>query len=1049
MNFGRFSKKAHSIQRKEWRVKPNIRNVKRAKGTPLRWVVSLLLMLAVTGGALFGAVGAANADDNKTINMYSASSNLAAFFANGMQPGSSSSDGNTLKANGWPGVLASPATAGDLLGFADQNLNPIQWFVSQATSTTQSPLDYDLLGLSPSGAGARQYGEFGATLSSLGLDSTATGLSSDFVSKMAGMALLFFYWASSAVNAVFNFLLTILSWLNPFKFMYKGVQLVAPKFADGLAGHPVSEADVGVLAGFTEFIGGIYKAVSSLSWAVMIPLFIAVTVFGLLLFKPGGTDSRGGKIRKLFTRMAFIVMGIPLLGSMYSNILPAALEMTSGHESGSTQVIASTLVDFRAWSTQARLAVPSGATISWDENAHSPSRDASTHVQDSALAINMMVHPELGVHSVLSTKSDRDWQSAAAPGQSADASHDASYDAANALLWGFINNEQVDGAAFASNIQGELTHQNVADAPGWFKSLSGDMKDVKQGAQPVLNVEDGSGLTTSADKGIVTFTTPKQSQNASCGARIVENAGSGTAPLPCSMSAMSVYNYLNTDFGDHALTVYSSAKLASSATQKKHDAVTLVGAGGLQQFLNWLEALSILASFTVIGIFYAGGMFAGNLKHGVQVFTATPFALLGALPAITKVCVFTVAMVVEVFGTLFVYQIFQQLVIEFPRMINNVADQFSRVSPGGAVAVTVYAMATFVPFLMIIVLISTTVMALRLRKSIVKALNEVSTKIIENLIGGKGAVPGGPGSMGKLAGAVAGGVAGGAGMALGGRMMGENKGPAAQKSSGPEEASANASGTVDGSVAAGGQQNPEPGNPAIEGASPQESGPGGGGALTGGTTTGTGASAAGPTGQNIQADKELGARVAQHGLTALPPGDSQAVPDTKASGTEGSRTVSAGGASGAGDVLDTAVTSHERTRAQQQEANAQKRAAATSVAGAAFHGGIAAARGAAGDVEGAARSGSEAVGSVQRAQGHAMRGRETQKQINTSGQAQLKQDAGSGIPSQTKQVSEPEPKVQAQKPQPERPAAPTQVRQAPRRTLPVHRDAAPDVQEPR
>ncbi|MDP9903208.1 hypothetical protein [Arthrobacter bambusae] len=1041
-------------------MKPKIRDVKWVLSKPLRWVISLLLTLVVTGGALFGAVSVANADDNKTIDMYSASSNLSAFFANGMQPDSSTSSKQGRELTGaWSGVLSSPATAGDLLGYTDQNLNPIQWLVTQATATTQSPLDYDTIGVSPSGAGAKQYGEFGATLKALGLDSTSVGFGSGLMSFLGGGVLLLFYWAASGVGWMFTGVLTILSWFNPFKLFYQGVHLVSPEFADGMTGGAVSDADLGPFTGLATFIGGVYKAVTSLSWAVMIPLFIGITVVGLLLFKPSGDTSRGQKIRKLFTRMVFIVVGIPLLGSMYSNILPAALNMTSSQNSGATQVVASTLVDFRAWSTQARLAVPDGATIAWAEKWHSPTDASSTSVQDSALAINKMVHPD-GLKDVnplfsLDPK-NTDWTT---PPGDAKKTDEAAFSVTTGLILNYIGHAQVENAGFASDVQGELTSQKVKDAPEWFKKLADSANtDGDQGADgkgelnpaeyPVLNVLDGSGLSSKSSEGVVTFTTPAQSQNTSCGAKIVAGKDRGTTPLPCNMSAMSMYNYLSTDFGDHAMTVYSSKKVSSEATQKKHDAISLVGTGGVEQFLIWLQSVVILAAFALIGFVYAIGMLIGNTKHGIQVFTATPFSLLGALPAITKVIVFVMAMVLEIFGTLFVFQIVQQLIIAFPKIVMHFFAQVTTVWFAHDPIDPSIIGLLLLPLLVIVTLISTTVMAMRLRKSIIKALNEASTKLIESLIGGKSMVPGGPGTLGKLAGAAAGGVASGAGMALGGRMMGNGKGPAAQKSIGPEAASANASGTVDGSVAGGGQQNPDPGNPAIEGGSPQGTGPGGGGALTGGSTTGTGSSTSGNAGQNIQADKELGARVAQRGLTAMPASAAASKPASKESGSQGSRSVAAGGASGTGDILDTALASHERTRGQQKEADAQKRAAATSVAGAAVHGGIAAARGAAGDAEGAARSGSKAVSGVQRAQGHVMQGRQLQKQIDASAPAQSKQNAGSGTQAQKKQVSEPEPKVQP-KPQREQPAALSQVRQAPQRTLPVQREAAPDVQEPK
>ncbi|NNV08960.1 hypothetical protein ETC03_22560, partial [Geobacillus sp. MMMUD3] len=220
--------------------------------------------------------------------------------------------------------------------------------------------------------------------------------------------------------------------------------------------------------------------------------------------------------------------------------------------------------------------------------------------------------------------------------------------------------------------------------------------------------------------------------------------------MSCNLAPLAMYNYLNTDFGSTSLHTYSSGRSSSEATRSVHNSVSMVGTGTMS-FIYWFNAVVLLGSFVLIGFGYAFAMIMGNIRRGLQLVTAIPFATLGAIAGIAKVIVYSIALIMEVIITIFLYKFVQEFLISLPAIFEK---PFSGVlnndDAGEATALMAYLsssglVAIIITLASIVLTIMFTVMALRVRKSIVKAVEEASTKIIEKFMDSSVGAPGGGG----------------------------------------------------------------------------------------------------------------------------------------------------------------------------------------------------------------------------------------------------------------------------------------------------------------
>lgn len=977
--------------------RPNLRARTAALTGWRRWTALLLLVLiplTVVGGILGASSARADGPDENKFDLYAVAVSTTSFFNRLMSP----DDGMKLTgdvATNWTPITSNPANAGSLLGWSDPDFEFSFDYAAAALSGTSDAQTYASLSTSAIGSnynGMFDYAIFGAALNGLGLDGTSSGLGLKFFEFFGGGVVLVLFGLSSFVDFLFAGFVQLLALLNPFKLLFDGVAnwSVAlqdgstvsgnSEFADGMVGGdanrtgsgPISDLIGGVLtfafSGLAQFISGIYKTVSGIAWGVMVPVFLATFLFGLLSFKK---MNRGGAIKKLLVRIAFIGLGVPLLGMMYTGTINSMAEATKAGNMGAAQVVASTYVDFENWAMNERLAVPEGASIQWRYKNSAPGADSMMKVRDTAFAINAASVPGLsGMEKLIGGDSSVGWSTSAVERQDVTDPH--VFEAITSMLTRHMSGAQVQSGDFASGVTTSITSLGSSDddefnktKTQWFESLRNKdigMPDPAPANNPVLAVADGSGLTVNvvggadgADSFGALRTYTSSGVKANCGTQV---ATTGGAPLNCNLSPLAMYNYLNTSFGSDSFTTYSSQKVMSGATKESHNSVNIVGTGAMSA-LYWVNAVVLLLSFVTITLGYGVALVIGNIRRGIQAISAIPFAMMGALAAIAKVIVYVFAMILEVVLTLFLLKLVQELLLAVPTIVEAPFSLLLNGDSEAAAGAGVAALATAggaisigVTLVTIVFVIAFTVMAMRVRKSLLKAIEEAITKLVEKLT--DASVGGAPG--GKMAPALAGGLGAGAGAAMANRAMhgasgqkglasgvpGNGKGPDGMGTAGGFTGGTDGG---DSSTTVGGEIETGDGTLAVEGGgdapAPGNGDPGSPLELT-----------AGPSGDSAAAETAEGKRVEAEGLSTDGRGytvgaNGDAVPAKPVQGDS--------------DAMSDVSSSMEESAEGYKAADKQRMAAGTEGAQAVGHGAVAVGRGFAGDAAGAAESGGRAV----------------------------------------------------------------------------------------
>lgn len=833
---------------------PRTRGTTGTRGGPAR-VVSLGMLAVLIAPVLMtvlltvfaSTAHAADEDERDNYSLYQLASNASTYFGERNSPEVDSGD---RMPNDWDKVTRNPATAGDMLGYADPEFslgNVIGWLFAESTGSTQT-IGYDTLtthgddgGDSGGGdmyAGMRDYAHFGAANADLGLDTMSSGIGGQILALIGGGIMWLLYALALAVGALFYLIIQLLKVLNPFMWFYQAIAAVADasgntnsahqrELADGMTGGATGG---GALAGLQNWIGDWYGLLQSIAWQALVPLFIGFLLIGLVLFKK---MDRGSAIKKLIVRVVFIGVGLPLIGSMYTSVLDKFDDSLVGQHSGPTRVVLSTYVDFEAWMMNNRLGIPDQARISWEDGQ--AGNDAMMSVRTTALAINKQSHGSTFQDLDIGTRAnsaETAWANSMV-GMEGGASEDFNALAATfAILSSYISGNTTAASDFESGIKSAITNVDVDNdtKKEWFieergygdLDKFGEETDYGPTNHPVLSVGGMEGLTSSSPGANTTTFTTAGRQNG-CGFRVWAD----DAPVSCNLSALSAYNYLNTGFGPESMTMYSSNNVTSGLTREDHMAVSQVGTGPAK-FMYWHNAATVLGSIVLVGFWYAIGMLVGSIKRTFSLVAAIPFATLGAIAAISKVIVYSAALILEVIVTLFVYQFVSELLISIPDIIAGPVSSFMAqdgIWGSGLLGGIVVVILTLITSLLVM---GITFALLRVRKVVLQAMDEVFTKLVDKFLETNTAPT--PDKSGMLP-ALSAGAGAGAGMAMGNKLasgIGAKIGGGTKPPTSTSQPTGKAGSTNAGGLNGNHQQlTAGKGGPALEGGGPNN-GPSGG-----------------------------------------------------------------------------------------------------------------------------------------------------------------------------------------------------------------------------
>lgn len=945
------------------------------------------VLIAVFGLTMIGGSAYADKDKAEKYDFYTLSSNVTAYFSDATKPG----EGDGLSADeGWTTIAQNASEGGNLLGYGDDDVSSFSgWLVSKATGSSNT-VGYDSLKVRDNDSssansaysGVLAYAQYGSLLNALGLDSTSTGLGLHFQNMAFGSIMALLYLLAGGIDTIFSAVIWLLETLNPFKFFFSAISASSTAMANGMTGGqgvPVW------MQSLDTWFSGWYQALVNLSWTVLIPLFLFVFIISSLMWKKG--NALGG-LKKLVIRVLFLGVGLPLIGSMYTASLGVMKDATAGAGMGATRVVISTFVDFENWAKKDRLAVPDNATLQWDSSKQAPTGASVNKLRQTTVAINKLANS-----GAFSSVSDIDvsglgsisTEAAKADTTSSGGLKDFTYVAAMEMLLRYTTAQSYQASDFDTAIKGRISQQASSGqeqvkscATTWFNvqadgSTKADGKGcsaTKASDNPVLKVREGSGLQASGESGTITFTTSGD-KYAGDWVMLGENFNGA------NLSALSMYNYLNTTFDKNSATTYSSSNAVSSATREYHNSVNLVGSAGVS-WLYWVNGAVTLLCFIVLGLGYAFGMFTGAIKNSMHIITAVPFATLGSMAGIAKVVIYTFTMITEIIATMFIYRLVQEIILSIPGIFEGgLEHMFNSMGGFGVYLKNSGNVTLFTSLVSTVLLILLTWKMMHFRGAFVKGLNEAVTKIVDKFLDTNVAPPAGGG---KLMPALAGGVGAGVGSAAANRLMsgrgglgsGSGRGGASSGlmagSGGIQDGNGGVSGMGGGSMLSiNGTDGPGPDEigPGASGGDPNAPGGSGGGLLlsdgSGGvnvdnSTSNDNSSAL----MTSESDRQLASEVdARGGLSE--PAQLEAGPQADAA-------ASSKVANNADDAMSETAGSIQSTMDAHNKADKARVDQATSGVKAVWHGGKAAAKAYSGDVAGATQDGQKALGDVQSAQ---------------------------------------------------------------------------------
>ena len=352
----------------------------------------------------------AGEDDDKDYSFYKLSSAASAYFddiRNGESPNyvplSPTATTSAIREN----TYSNWANAGGLVGFIDTNYDTglIGSMVSVLAASTQSRsyLSFWQLAENGGGYGLSLYANYGRALNELGLDSTAykSFTIDKLIRFLLGGIMFLVYYACFVAERLMVGMVKVIQVLNPFQWF-----LPSPgnedNFFEGELRTAISDSgnmQNALTSGISEYYYIIMSAFQSVGYVFLLVSMVALIVSMILL---GRTNMRS-KVLKFITRFVFVLIGVPMLGLMFTSMLMGLVDDVNQNGLGSNKVVMSTFVDFGSWAKNAKLALPGGTQIvmrDLENGIGTVDVAASTGARTLATKINELGEKPLGAGGI-------------------------------------------------------------------------------------------------------------------------------------------------------------------------------------------------------------------------------------------------------------------------------------------------------------------------------------------------------------------------------------------------------------------------------------------------------------------------------------------------------------------------------------------------------------------------------------------------------------------------------------------------------------------------
>lgn len=719
-------------------------------------IVSVIITLAIAVSMVLGVAKLAFADGDNDASFYKTASVAGSFYDSSLDLAGENYNFQKTPDQGAEinAMLKEPsqmANVGAFMGYVDKDY-PFWDFTNNIAQTTMGTQSRSYTVPSNNQAVAA-YLQYGHALQALGLD-TVSSNQFDFMAigrMFLGYLSMSVYVGALVPQVAFSVTINVMKALNPFNWMV----------SEAIGGGETVPA----LAGVKGFVTDLYNVFAGMGLYVA-TLILAVGIGMSILFWRK-SNNVGSHFKKFIIRLVFIAAGLPFLGMTYTAALNNAADSFAASAPMANKAVAATFVDFAAWAEKNNLALPEGTTIKVNGNGSgsgSGTVDMGGTIpgpQGMALRINQASGSLVDGDDTDASNLTDNIMSSRYSGNGQLGKILEVFD----LLNRFANSTRYTAGAYETYVKtisgGKMAEglkvtgnkdkyaavNNIlspnADASKLDNKNTSFMSD---GTPSTFSVSMSGGSIVYTGHGNISkyapgtvyrqFEKSMDSVNEHVMGPRAKSFGTTTSRGTGGLSTISMYNYLTTKFADDTVTNYSSTKLASDYVLDTHHSVSLVG-GGVMGIVYWLNMVSILSFIAVVGTVYAFGLIGGSVKRGIKMVTSIPFAAVGSVRAISKIVGITVSMIVQIYGTLIVYNLVVELFIASQQIFltplltgfNN-GNVSAAIIPGmtadynGVTAAVTGMVLPIVAFIMSIVNIVITIKAVKLRKTLVKSMDE-------------------------------------------------------------------------------------------------------------------------------------------------------------------------------------------------------------------------------------------------------------------------------------------------------------------------------------
>lgn len=604
---------------------------------------------------------------------------------------------------------------GNFLGVRDKDRSKGSIaFTSVEITKANSSISYDQLGIEANsntpkfkntGLDFSGYIIYGEAMKSAGLDAMDGDLIAKPFRMFQGVMLWLGLTAIRAIDGMWSLIGQVLNFINPFRLFTQAIDSV--NSLQDFTGLGEESWMVSIGKTIAEF----YKALTDLAFNVTVPVLIMLAFAWMILST--NMMKAFGWLRKGIAFLVFLLLVFPLFGSIYTSSIGYLSDMKTSSDNVD-QNVNSILFDFERNVSTNKMST-NGISLVYDREAGGLTGTTVKNLRTMVLASN-------------NASSEEEARKVA--GQKTDSVIDVEKGEKG------IQNMKNEYEQNKANAKTDLVMERIIkfmSNKAYLASEYESMMKTGETAESLFGKElmDKGKATKFVESGYEGGKKPKLLEAPNANGVVVEHSGKTTTVTvaPDGFSPLSIYNYLSSEFNGRSITMTSATNTSSLIARSNHYSVNLVG-GGMLSFLYWLQSVFLMFTVSVVGVMYISGIIKDSVSSAFVIIGNMFKVSVGVVNGIARITGAFVLMLLSVFGTVFFYQIFKEILFAIPVALSKML----ALAPSADNAIVVSSYEGLACILTCIICFFIGQVALKNRKEFIHGFDKTIESIVHQII---------------------------------------------------------------------------------------------------------------------------------------------------------------------------------------------------------------------------------------------------------------------------------------------------------------------------